>query len=48
MKEETASGCFQTLNSVLDMAEAPAGPGLHFMDSSSAAAEFVTLMGGSC
>ncbi len=27
------------------MAEAPAGPGLHFMDSSSAAAEFVTLMG---
>jgi len=32
-------------NSVLDMAEAPAGPGLHFMDSSSAAAEFVTLMG---
>lgn len=48
MKEETVSGCFQTLNRVLDMTEAPAGPGLHFMDSSSAAAEFVTLMGGSC
>ncbi len=28
----------------LDKAEAPQGPGLHFMDSSSAAAEFVTLM----
>ncbi|MGM0674520.1 MAG: UxaA family hydrolase [Spirochaetota bacterium] len=31
------------LTSVLKPAEAPAGPGLHFMDSSSAAAEMVTL-----
>jgi (2R)-sulfolactate sulfo-lyase subunit beta len=29
----------------LDLAEAPGRAGLHFMDSSSAAAEFVTLMG---
>ena len=29
----------------LDLAEAPTRDGLHFMDSSSAAAEFVTLMG---
>lgn len=29
---------------VLKPAQAPAGPGLHFMDSSSAAAEFITLM----
>ena len=29
----------------LDLAEAPSQPGLNFMDSSSAAAEFVTLMG---
>lgn len=33
------------VQSVLDLAEAPAGPGLHYMDSSSAAAEFITLMG---
>ena len=33
------------IQSVLDLAEAPAGPGLHFMDSSSAAAEYITLMG---
>lgn len=31
------------MTSVLKPAEAPAGPGLHFMDSSSAAAEMVTL-----
>lgn len=31
--------------SVLEPAVAPAGPGLHFMDSSSAAAEMVTLCG---
>jgi (2R)-sulfolactate sulfo-lyase subunit beta len=31
------------VTSVLKPAEAPAGPGLHFMDSSSAAAEMVTL-----
>ena len=30
---------------VLDLAEAPDGPGLWFMDSSSAAAEHITLMG---
>lgn len=36
---------FNPVQSVLDLAEAPAGPGLHFMDSSSAAAEFITLMG---
>ncbi len=29
---------------VLEPAQAPEGPGLHFMDSSSAAAEFITLM----
>lgn len=33
------------VQSVLDLAEAPKGPGLHFMDSSSAAAEYITLMG---
>jgi (2R)-sulfolactate sulfo-lyase subunit beta len=33
------------VQSVLDMAEAPKGKGLHFMDSSSAAAEMVTLCG---
>jgi len=32
-----------TVTSVLKPAEAPSGPGLHFMDSSSAAAEMVTL-----
>ena len=32
-----------TVQSVLKPAEAPGGPGLHFMDSSSAAAEMVTL-----
>lgn len=32
------------VQSVLDLAYPPAGPGLHFMDSSSAAAEFITLM----
>lgn len=32
-----------TVQSVLEPAEEPAGPGLHFMDSSSAAAEMVTL-----
>jgi (2R)-sulfolactate sulfo-lyase subunit beta len=32
-----------TVRSVLKPAEAPGGPGLHFMDSSSAAAEMVTL-----
>jgi (2R)-sulfolactate sulfo-lyase subunit beta len=31
---------------VLDKAETPTGPGLWFMDSSSAAAEMVTLCGG--
>jgi (2R)-sulfolactate sulfo-lyase subunit beta len=31
------------VTSVLKPAEAPSGPGLHFMDSSSAAAEMVTL-----
>jgi len=36
---------FCPIQSVLDLAEAPKGPGLHFMDSSSAAAEFITLMG---
>jgi len=30
---------------VLEPAMAPAGPGLHFMDTSSAAAEHITLMG---
>lgn len=33
------------IQSVLGLAFAPKGPGLHFMDSSSAAAEFITLMG---
>ena len=33
------------VQSVLDLAEPPQGPGLHFMDSSSAAAEYITLMG---
>lgn len=32
-----------TVQSVLEPAEEPGGPGLHFMDSSSAAAEMVTL-----
>ncbi len=32
-----------TVQSVLEPAEEPSGPGLHFMDSSSAAAEMVTL-----
>jgi len=32
------------VDGVLDKAEAPAGPGLWFMDSSSAAAEMVTLV----
>lgn len=36
---------FCPVQSVLDLAEAPKGPGLHFMDSSSAAAEYITLMG---
>lgn len=34
-----------TVQSVLAPAEAPQGPGLHFMDTSSAAAEMVTLCG---
>ena len=47
--EEKAMGNIQKIGSckfvsVLEPAEAPDGPGLHFMDSSSAAAEFVTLM----
>ena len=33
------------IQSVLDLAEKPKGKGLHFMDSSSAAAEYITLMG---
>ncbi|CAA7603084.1 D-galactarate dehydratase / Altronate hydrolase, C terminus [Acididesulfobacillus acetoxydans] len=33
------------IQSVLDLACAPEGPGLHYMDSSSAAGEFITLMG---
>ncbi len=48
--EEKAMGNIQKMGrnkvvSVLAPAEAPAGPGLHFMDSSSAAAEMVTLCG---
>lgn len=47
--EEKALGNIQKtgtrpVQSVLAPAEAPTGPGLHFMDSSSAAAEFITLM----
>jgi (2R)-sulfolactate sulfo-lyase subunit beta len=47
--EEKALGNIQkigkcTVVGVLEPAVAPSGPGLHFMDSSSAAAEFVTLM----
>jgi (2R)-sulfolactate sulfo-lyase subunit beta len=46
--EEKAMGNIQKMGrnpvmSVLKPAQAPAGPGLHFMDSSSAAAEMVTL-----
>jgi (2R)-sulfolactate sulfo-lyase subunit beta len=46
--EEKAMGNIQKMGrnkvmSVLKPAEAPSGPGLHFMDSSSAAAEMVTL-----
>jgi (2R)-sulfolactate sulfo-lyase subunit beta len=46
--EEKAMGNIQKMGrnkvqSVLKPAEAPKGPGLHFMDSSSAAAEMVTL-----
>ncbi len=46
--EEKAMGNIQKMGrcpvvGVLDMAEEPDGPGLHFMDSSSAAAEMVTL-----
>ncbi len=46
--EEKAMGNIQKMGrnkvqSVLKPAEAPRGPGLHFMDSSSAAAEMVTL-----
>jgi (2R)-sulfolactate sulfo-lyase subunit beta len=47
--EEKALGNIQkigrrcTVDGVLDKAEAPSGPGLWFMDSSSAAAEMVTL-----
>jgi (2R)-sulfolactate sulfo-lyase subunit beta len=46
--EEKAMGNIQKIgrckvNSVLDPAIEPDGPGLHFMDSSSAAAEMVTL-----
>lgn len=33
------------IQSVLDLAEKPKSKGLHFMDSSSAAAEYITLMG---
>jgi len=48
--EEKAFGNIQKMGrnkvvSVLKPAEAPKGPGLHFMDSSSAAAEMVTLCG---
>jgi len=48
--EEKAMGNIQKMGrnavqSVLQPAEAPQGPGLHFMDSSSAAAEMVTLCG---
>lgn len=46
--EEKAMGNLQKMGrnkvvSVLKPAQAPKGPGLHFMDTSSAAAEFVTL-----
>jgi (2R)-sulfolactate sulfo-lyase subunit beta len=46
--EEKALGNIQKIGraqvvGVLEMAEAPTGPGLHFMDTSSAAAESVTL-----
>jgi (2R)-sulfolactate sulfo-lyase subunit beta len=48
--EEKAMGNIQKAGtspvvSVLDPAQAPVGPGLHFMDTSSAAAECVTLFG---
>jgi (2R)-sulfolactate sulfo-lyase subunit beta len=48
--EEKAMGNIQKIGrckvqSALDPAVEPAGPGLHFMDSSSAAAEMVTLCG---
>ena len=48
--EEKALGNIQKTGTkpvvgVLDLAEAPDGPGLWFMDSSSAAAEHITLMG---
>ena len=48
--EEKALGNIQKIGKkckvigVLDKAEAPTGPGLWFMDSSSAAAEMVTLL----
>jgi len=51
--EEKALGNIQkigrtcTVDGVLDKAEAPTGPGLWFMDSSSAAAEMVTLCAAS-
>src|SRR5215212_71999 len=51
--EEKALGNIQkigrkcTVDGVLDKAEAPSGPGLWFMDSSSAAAEMVTLCAAS-
>ncbi|HTQ75830.1 MAG TPA: UxaA family hydrolase [Burkholderiales bacterium] len=51
--EEKALGNIQkigkkcVIDGVLDKAEAPTGPGLWFMDSSSAAAEMVTLCGAS-
>ncbi|MDH5287771.1 MAG: UxaA family hydrolase [Betaproteobacteria bacterium] len=51
--EEKALGNIQkigkrcVIDGVLDKAEAPAGPGLWFMDSSSAAAEMVTLCAAS-
>ncbi|MCU0500917.1 MAG: UxaA family hydrolase, partial [Anaerolineae bacterium] len=50
--EEKAMGNIQKMGrcrvvGVLDKAEAPEGPGLHFMDSSSAAAEMVTLCAAS-
>jgi len=51
--EEKALGNIQKIgkkckvDGVLDKAEAPTGPGLWFMDSSSAAAEMVTLCGAS-
>ena len=51
--EEKALGNIQKIgrkclvDGVLDKAEAPAGPGLWFMDSSSAAAEMVTLCAAS-